>query len=331
MISMLMATVGLSFAVFSAQPASRPEQMAGELRVMTFNIRYGTAGDGENRWGRRRELVFDVFRRHRPDVVGLQEALRFQLDEIRAAVPGYGEIGVGREDGQKAGEYSAILYREDRLRPVKSGTFWFSDTPEVVGSKSFGNTLPRICTWARFEDRDGGGAFWFFNLHIDHQSQRSRERSVELLARRIAASREQADEPVIVTGDFNAAEQNPAVTYLVGASGAWVQSARRSAAQPMVGDGPRDAEGDRLGLATRPALDEKSRLVDTFRTLHPDAREVGTFNDFKGTKTGDKIDYILVSQGVTTLAAEILRDHRDGRYPSDHFPVLAVVRLPHGG
>lgn len=331
--NLLAIIAGLTVSVGSAlQPRTSATATTGdELRVMTFNIRYGTAGDGPDRWTERREMVYDVIRQHRPDVVGLQEALRFQLDEIRAAVPGYGEIGVAREDGKQKGEYSAILYREDRLKVADSGTFWLSDTPEVVGSTTWGNKLTRICTWARFEDRAGGGVFWMYNSHLDHQSQRSRERSVELLAQRIAAGREKADGPVIVTGDFNAGEDNPAVTYLVGGalkgSGVKIQGSEKPTTRPMVGDGPRDVEGDRLGLATRPALDAKARLVDTFRALHPDAKEFGTFHGFKGSRTGDKIDYILVSQGVKTLEAEIIHDNRDGRYPSDHYPVCAILRL----
>jgi len=223
-------------------------------------------------------------------------------------VPGYGEIGVGREDGKEKGEYSAILYRQDRFRVIDSGTFWFSDTPEKVGSTSWGNKLTRICTWAQFDDQATRRAFWMYNMHLDHQSQRSRERSVELLARRIAAGRAKAEGPVIVTGDFNADESNPAVTYLVGGSGFGVQGSAKS--------------------ETRPALDEKARLVDTFRALHPDAKEAGTFHDFKGGRNGEKIDYILVSPGVQPLEAEILHDSRGGRYPSDHFPVFARVRMP---
>ena len=101
-----------------------------ELRIMTFNIRYGSANDGENHWDKRKDMVSDVIRNHPSDVVGLQEALRFQIDTIRQAHPIYGEIGVAREDGNNEGEYSSVLYRTDRFGVGESGTFWFSDTPE---------------------------------------------------------------------------------------------------------------------------------------------------------------------------------------------------------
>src|SRR4029453_18432972 len=125
------------------------------LTVMTFNIRYGTAKDGENQWSARREMLFDVIREQNADLIGLQEALAFQIDEILAAVPAYAVVGVGRDDAARAGEYSAILFRKDRLRVAEAGTFWFSDTPSVPASKSWGNNITRICTWTRFIDADG--------------------------------------------------------------------------------------------------------------------------------------------------------------------------------
>lgn len=261
------------------------------LTIMTFNIRYGTAADGENQWNARREHLFEVIRREDADLLGLQEALDFQIDEILKAAPMYAVVGVGRDDGAEAGEYSAILFRKDRLHVAEAGTFWFSDTPSVPGSKSWGNNITRICTWARFIDRDGRG-FWHFNLHLDHQSQPSRERSTVLLRQRIDA-RSVAIEPVVVTGDFNVGESNPAMLTMTGAAPA----------------GP-------------------APFVDTFRVLHAGEREVGTGNAFKlGNTRGDKIDYVLVQPGTDVLRAEILRDSRGNRYPSDHFPVVARVRL----
>ena len=263
------------------------------LTVMTFNIRYGTAKDGENHWTARREMLFDVVREQDADLVGLQEALASQIDEIIAAVPMYAVVGVGRDDAARAGEYSAILFRKNRFRVAEAGTFWFSDTPSVPGSKSWGNNITRISTWARFVDRDGRG-FYHFNLHLDHESQPSRERSTALLKQRIEA-RAVSTDPVVVTGDFNVGERNPALPALVGR-------------------GPGDAT---------------AAFLDTFRVKHPDDTTVGTFTAFKfGATGGDKIDYVLVQPGTDVLAADIVRTSRNDRYPSDHFPVVAKVRLP---
>lgn len=261
---------------------------SSDLGVMSFNIRYGTANDGDNRWPLRRALLMDVVRADNADIIGLQEALHDQIVEMTAALPAYGVLGVGRDDGATKGEYAAILYRRDRFHVAESGTFWLSDTPSVIASKTWGNTITRICTWARLVDR-AGGAFWIFNVHLDHQSQPSRERSTALLAERIRG-RSGPREPVIVTGDFNVGEDNAALPVLVG--------------------------------GTTPLL------VDTFRRLHPAATEVGTFTGFDAARTtGDKIDYVFVTPGVEVLRAAIVRTSLNGRLPSDHFPVTATVRL----
>jgi endonuclease/exonuclease/phosphatase family metal-dependent hydrolase len=260
-----------------------------DLSMLTFNIRYANNADGADAWEHRREMVADLIRKRAPEVVGVQEALRVQLDDLGAALPEMAQLGVGRDDGKTAGEYAAILYRKDRLKVQDQGTFWFSDTPEVPGSKHWGNHITRICTWARFSETAGPRSFYVFNVHLDHESQPSREKSSTLLMERIG--KRSSPDPVVITGDFNASEDNPAVT--------------------------RVKQG---ALATT--------FVDSFRALHADQSVVGTFNNFKGDPTGPKIDFIFVpSIGVTVLAADIIRDARDGRYPSDHFPVGATIRL----
>ncbi|HSL24158.1 MAG TPA: endonuclease/exonuclease/phosphatase family protein [Vicinamibacterales bacterium] len=276
-------------------PNASQERAREPLTVMTFNIRYGTADDGENRWSRRREMVFEVIRQQDPDVLGLQEALDAQIDEIIAALPDYAVVGVGRDDGRDGGEYSAILYRKSRLHVAEAGTFWLSSTPAVPGSASWGNRIPRICTWARFIDRDGH-AFWHFNTHLDHESQPSRERSTLLIRERVEA-RTFREDPAIVTGDFNAGAKNPALATLIGAG-----------AEP----------------GSQPAP-----FVDTYRKVHPGEQDVGTYTAFTfGRTDGEKIDFVLAPQGSEILNADIIRWGRNNRYPSDHFPVVARVRLP---
>lgn len=257
---------------------------------MSFNIRYGTADDGDDSWPKRHELVSDVIRKAAPDVLGVQEALRFQLDELHSACPGYQEIGVGRDDGKTKGEYSSILFKKDRLRVLEHGDFWLSDEPEVVASSSWGNSIPRLCTWARFEALAGGSQFLVFNTHWDHRSQPSRVGAAQLILDRMhGQTSELPDElPVVLMGDFNAGEDNPAFLQLL--------------------------------------RDERTPLVDSFRVLHPDQEGVGTFNGFKGKTDGAKIDAVLVSKQWEVLSAEINRTQRDGRFPSDHFPVAARIR-----
>ncbi len=275
-------------------------QAKADLVVMSFNIRYAAANDGENNWVKRKDLACDVVRRNGPDLVGLQEALRSQIDDMRAALPEYGEIGFAREDGRTKGEYSAILYRKDHFDVDDSGTFWLSDTPETSGSITWGNACTRVCTWARLLPKSSGKPFYMFNTHLDHISQLSREKGIALIMARLS-SRKHSD-PVVLTGDFNAGENNAVVRYL---------------------KGERRLEIVNNGLSQNPVP-----LVDTFRLLHKDASAVGTAHSFKGGRAGNKIDYIFVQPGTEVLGAEILHDNKDNRYPSDHFPITAAIRWP---
>ncbi|MCX5647254.1 MAG: endonuclease/exonuclease/phosphatase family protein [Phycisphaerae bacterium] len=281
-----------------AAASHEPLQAKADLVVMSFNIRYGAADDGENNWDKRKDLACEVVRRQDPDLVGLQEALRVQINDIRAALPEYGEIGVGREDGKTKGEYSAILYRKDRLDVNDSGTFWLSDTPEVPGSITWGNACTRVCTWARFLPKSGR-PFYMFNTHLDHVSQPAREKGIALIMSRLS-SRKHPD-AVVLTGDFNSGENNPVVHYL---------------------QGEQQLDAASNGLSKNPLP-----LVDTFRLLHKDASEVRTAHGFTGSRSGAKIDYIFVQPGVAVLQAEILYDNKDNHYPSDHFPIMAAIRF----
>lgn len=318
---LVLVAAGVGACSPAPQPASQAQPapaVAGatatrELTVMTFNVRYGTADDGEDRWEKRRGLFMDVIRQNNPDVIGLQEALRFQIDEIRKEFPAYAEVGVGRDDGKTKGEYSAILYRTPRLTlagdsAADSGTFWFSDTPENVASKTWGNGITRICSWAVLREVNGK-EFVVYNLHLDHQSEPSRRKSVELLASRI--EKRPVRVPVIVTGDFNTGEDSPSIRFMTGKVGS--------------------ASGG-AGVAGW------TGLIDTYRAVHPDDVNVRTFHAFKGVAdtTGkggpqgaltEKIDYIFVDGSWTVLDAAIDRTSREGRYPSDHFPVVARVRM----
>jgi endonuclease/exonuclease/phosphatase family metal-dependent hydrolase len=265
-----------------------------DVRVMTFNVkqhnpRSQQSKDAPTHWDRRKDMVFDILRDYSPEVLGLQEPYRSQLDDIRKAFPQFDEVGEGRDGGSR-GEHSSILYRADRFRVDASGTFWLSDTPEKK-SKTWGHFYLRICTWARLVERKSGRAFYVFNTHLDHQSQVAREKSVRLIAQRID-QREHKD-PFILAGDFNAGEGNPVVAYLKG---------KHKVISPVP-------------------------VVDSFRVLHPNRKIVGTGNRFEGRVDGEKIDYIFVPSDAEVLEASIIRTHREGRYPSDHFPVTATIRF----
>ncbi len=257
-----------------------------DLNLISFNIRNMRSNDGANGWEHRRDLVCTVVRQHAPDVLAVQEAYQPQVDQMRLALPEYDAISVGREDGDREGEHCTLLILRARFHAERHGTFWFSETPDVPGSRHWTRVHARICTWARLVAATGQ-AFYVYNLHLDHESQPARERSVQLLLNHLR--RRQPADPALVMGDFNMGEDNPALAQLLTA--------------------------------------ETPQLRDTFRAVHPAAQDVGTFHEFTGQTDGDKIDYILATPEFQPLAAHILHDRWDGRYPSDHFPILAQVRL----
>lgn len=179
------------------------------LRVLTFNIRQDVEVDGENRWANRRDKVVELFRTWLPDVAGLQEPFRHQLDSLLDGLPEYAYVGVGREDGLAAGEFCPVLYRTQRFAALEAGTFWLSEAPEAAGSRSWGCYHPRICSWVRLIDRKTFKGLYVFNTHLDNESQEARERSIPLLHQRILERN--APVPVVLMGDFNAWPDNAAI------------------------------------------------------------------------------------------------------------------------
>jgi endonuclease/exonuclease/phosphatase family metal-dependent hydrolase len=269
------------------------DELATDLRVMSFNIRYGTAKDGENRWELRKEFLAGTIREFRPDLLGTQETLKTQRDFLASRLPDHEVLGVGRDNGKDQGEMTALYYRRDRFEVLDSGHFWLSETPDVPGSKSWDSSLPRMVSWVRLRDRKQPAAppIVFANTHFDHLGTVARLESAQMLRRR--AEERQSDDSLILTGDFNASENSDPYRAVFG-----------------------------------PHVNQPSPLVDTFRSVHPERgpRE-GTFSGFKVTETnGGRIDWIGVSRDWTVLSAGIDRTARDDRTPSDHFPVTAVLR-----
>jgi endonuclease/exonuclease/phosphatase family metal-dependent hydrolase len=273
-------------ARFEWQDLNSKERTILELNIISFNIRNMRSKDGDNGWEARRELLCQVLRQHAPDVLGVQEAYLPQVEYLRQMLPEYDTVSAGREDGDTEGEHCTLLFRRDLFRVAEHGTFWFSETPDVPGSRHWTRFHARICTWARLIPANGQ-ALYAYNLHLDHESQIARERSVLLLLDHLR--RRQPADPALIMGDFNMGEDNPALAQ--------------------------------LAASTSPALQ------DTFRAVNPDARDVGTFHEFTGSTDGDKIDYIFVTPEFQTLTASILHDNQNGRYPSDHFPILTRVSL----
>jgi endonuclease/exonuclease/phosphatase family metal-dependent hydrolase len=252
---------------------------------MSFNVRYANPGDGVNQWGGRKQLVVDTIKQFNPDVLGLQEPLPAQMTDLQNALPDYTLVGCGRDDGQKAGEFTAMLVRSNRFDIVEQGKFWFSDTPDEAGSIGWGATLPRLCVWARLADRQSENrSFVAYNTHFDHRSRESRSKAAAAIASHLATHHQQL--PCVVMGDFNTSLANGALQKLV---------------------------------------DGQVKLAETFKA--EPGQPVGTFNGFRGEATGEKIDYVLATSHWSVVESAIDRTSREGRYPSDHFPVTAVLQL----
>ena len=176
--------------------------MSDALDVMTFNIRQGRALDGPNRWYKRRDLVFDVIRRHRPHVLGLQEVHPLQLSELHAEFPTYGAIA-HRRYGGLVGAYAPIFFDTDRLEAGPSGDFWLAPDPDGRKVRAWDAAVNRMCTWAIFMDRRDGGRFAVMNSHLDQRGVEARLQSAELIVERMGAL---AHLPRLFLADLNANE-----------------------------------------------------------------------------------------------------------------------------
>lgn len=184
---------------------------ATSLSVMTFNMRYDNPEDGQNNWRFRRERIAGVIKAQEVDVLGTQELLSNQFNDLSGLLTGYQGVGVGRLDGAESGEYCAVFFRKDRFTLLDSGTFWLSETPEVVGSLGWDGACERIATWVVLRDRDGLELF-FIDTHLDHVGQVARDEGVSLLMKRIETL--SGGRPVILTGDFNSEPGSSVVAHV---------------------------------------------------------------------------------------------------------------------
>lgn len=168
------------------------------LNLATFNIRYDNARDGVNAWPNRREWVRELIDYHDLHIIGVQEALAHQIEFL--AQGRFAFVGIGRDDGKKAGEFAPILYDQKRFERLTDQTFWLSETPEKP-SRGWDAALNRICTWIQLRDRVTGRSFFVFNTHFDHRGVVAREKSAELLLKQAETIAGQS--PFFITGDFN--------------------------------------------------------------------------------------------------------------------------------
>lgn len=181
------------------------------MRVMSYNLRFDNPGDGVNQWSQRKESVYALLKKMNPDILGVQEGLQNQLEDIRQHLP-YEYLGAGRDDGKGKGEFSAIFYKKEKYKVLEQNTFWLSETPDVPGSKSWDAAITRIVTWAKFQHKKSKAIFYVFNTHFDHIGVQARLKSAELIKQKIKDIASM--HPVILTGDFNSEPTDPPYSTL---------------------------------------------------------------------------------------------------------------------
>jgi endonuclease/exonuclease/phosphatase family metal-dependent hydrolase len=186
------------------------------LKVMTYNIRVDTPVDSVNRWPNRVDKVVALINKYDPDIIGVQEALHHQLQDLLKLLPNYSFCGVGRDDGKELGEYSAILFRNSRFGMLANETWWLSETPEVPGSISWDAAMTRVVTSARFYDKELKKEFVVFNTHFDHLGKAARSASAAYIASSVNSLRLNSKNiPVVVAGDFNCERTEESYTALL--------------------------------------------------------------------------------------------------------------------
>lgn len=258
---------------------------AQQLIIGTFNIRYDNPNDIGNLWKDRAPVVSNLIRFHEFDVLGVQEALKNQLADISTALPEYASYGKGRDDGKDGGEHSAIFYKKDRFKLLKSGDFWLSETPNVPGKGWDATCCNRICSWVYLQDLISKKQFYVFNVHFDHQGVVARKESSQLVLRQIKQIA--GEQPVLLTGDFNG-----------GRDSEWYQT-----------------------------LANAGSIVDVYSKVKFPYANNSSSNGFKIPRGETVIDHIFMSKQFTANKWGILTDSYFGKFPSDHFPVLARVTL----
>jgi endonuclease/exonuclease/phosphatase family metal-dependent hydrolase len=182
--------------------------MAQNINIISYNIRFNNPGDGVNAWPNRSSQVAALLSFHQADIFGLQEALIGQIEDIQAQMPQMKWVGVGRDDGEKAGEFSPLFYNSEKFTALKSGGFWLSETPEKPGL-GWDAACNRVCSWLLLKENKSKKKFMVFNTHFDHMGVKARTESAKLILKKIKALNPSGF-PVILTGDFNLTpEQEP--------------------------------------------------------------------------------------------------------------------------
>lgn len=285
---------------------------ATTFTIATYNIRNANEGDSlaGNGWGQRYPYIAQLIQFHGFDIFGTQEGKYPQLEDLKNAMPGYDYIGIGRDDGKKAGEFSAIFYRTDKFEVLEQGNFWLS-TETTYPNKGWDAALPRICTWGKFKEKKSGFIFLYFNLHMDHIGVQARSESAKLILRKI---KEQPSHiPVVLSGDFNV-DQNNESYKLLNSSGvmkdaydsALLKYAPNGTFNAFYPDRKTEQRIDHIFLSDDFEVLKYGVLTDSYRSPKKESQE---------------------SEQNANFPKETRMKKYDARMPSDHFPVMIVVSV----
>lgn len=203
MLNKIILTVFLIVFAFSAE---------AQVEVMSYNIKFANETDGENSWSKRKDHLTNQLKFYEPDIFGVQEALLEQLQHFEAEMKNYKYVGVGRDDGKEAGEFSAIFYDASQFEVLEHDTFWLSETPEEV-SVGWDAAMERVCTYGKFKSKASDEEFWVFNSHFDHVGEKAREESAKLIWNKIREANSKGL-PVVLMGDFNLEPDAPGIKFL---------------------------------------------------------------------------------------------------------------------
>lgn len=267
------------------------------VKVMTFNLRFAGANDGWNSWRFRKDHVAEIVNRYHPVLLGTQEGLRDQLAELAGMLEHqYARFGVEREEN---GEFEQIFYDTAVLEKLAGGDFWLSETPDVAGTKGWDAACVRLVTWGKFRVRATRQELFFFNTQLDHVGPESRAQGSRLLWRRIRAIA--GDAPLFLVGDFNTYRHTETYSYFT-----------------------TDADGPQLREAWP---DAQTKVGSVSFTYHGWA---GVDNDGeRGAEVAaNHIDWIFYRPHMRVVSTEVITEARDGRYPSDHYPIQAEFLFP---
>ncbi|MES2848601.1 MAG: endonuclease/exonuclease/phosphatase family protein [Bacteroidota bacterium] len=262
-------------------------QAQQQVKVMSFNIRLDVASDGENRWDARKDKVAALMNYYEADFIGGQEVQHHQLQYLITGLKQYSYIGVGRDDGKEAGEYSCIFYNKEKFTVIQQSTFWLSRTPDSV-SLGWNAAYRRVCTYGLFQDKMTKQQLWVFNTHFDHLGDTARLESAKLITKKIQQLTS-TKHPIIVMGDFNSKPDEAPAMYMQ----KHFRNAREVTKEKPYGP------------------------ADTWQGFEFNKKPDGCIDYI----------FLSQHSNIKVKKFATITDSYDMKYPSDHFPILATIEL----